>query len=356
MIYDLRFKTGKTWPVLERTAAATAAIYFLLHCSQTFAFEGRISATLTRGGQVETLLYTAVTNQLRIEREETDRPYAKNIIGLSTGDITLVFPHNRSFVRLKPAAQNEAAARPGFPALAGMPAMAAMPRGAAPAMSSQPGHIGPTNVPGMPPMPAMPQMQPVPTGVAASLSNGMAAMPPMPGMAASGGLPPGVGPQSAGSGAFNALPAEAGMPGFSMPMMPVGMPGQEAELQTTTNTMTILGFPCVRYDLKQRGEIMEIWATDKLLPFQHYLQNQPHRFGPRMIAEQWGDLLKAKKLFPLLAILRMDRPSPPGAAPTPSDGPERLRFQVTAIAPGTVNDQTLFEPPPDYQEVRPLPF
>ena len=33
-----------------------------------------------------------------------------------------------------------------------------------------------------------------------------------------------------------------------------------------TNTMKILGYDCTRNDLKQRGEVMEIWATDEPLP------------------------------------------------------------------------------------------
>ena len=120
-------------------------------------------------------------------------------------------------------------------------------------------------------------------------------------------------------------------------------------LNATTDTTNLLGYPCTRYELKQRGEVMEIWATDKLLPFQPYLQNQPHRFGPRMIEEQWGELLKAKKMFPLLAVLRFETPSAPGdAAPRP--GPERLRFEVQSIKAEKITDEDgkLFRPPPDY--------
>jgi Domain of unknown function (DUF4412) len=145
----------------------------------------------------------------------------------------------------------------------------------------------------------------------------------------------------------------AGMP--VMPAMPAMMM-EKAELKPTTDTTNLLGYPCTRYELRQRGEVMEIWATDKLLPFQPYLQNQPHRFGPRLIEEQWGELLKAKKLFPLLAILRFEAPSaPPGAAPPPP-GPERMRFEVKSIKPEKITDETLFQPPLGYQEIQPLPF
>ena len=91
---------------------------------------------------------------------------------------------------------------------------------------------------------------------------------------------------------------------------------------------------------------MEIWATDQLLPYQPWLQNQPPRFGPQMIEEQWGELVKGKKLFPLLATLKFE------------NGPERLRFEVKSVTPQTAEgqDAALFRPPADYQEIEPLPF
>ncbi|HEV2329941.1 MAG TPA: DUF4412 domain-containing protein [Verrucomicrobiae bacterium] len=276
--------------------------------STAFAFEGRITATVTRGGQIQTLLYTVGTNQLRIERGENDHPYPKNIVDHDTGDLTLLFPHNRSFVRLKAGAENQSPAPPGFPGMPNRPPMPEMP--------VPPGAIGPTNLPGMPAPPQMPQM------------------------------PPGVGPQ-AGSSVPN-MPA--------MPMMMPPMPMEGVELKATTETTNLLGYACTRYELRQRGEVMEIWATDKLMTFEPYVQNQPHRFGPRMIEQQWGGLLKAKKLFPLLAVLRLEPPpGPTGVAPAPP-GPERLRFEVQSITPEKINDETLFQPPPDYQEIQPLPF
>ena len=128
-----------------------------------------------------------------------------------------------------------------------------------------------------------------------------------------------------------------------MPMMPPPMM-EKIELRDTGRTTNLLGFACEQYEIKQREETMEIWATDKLLPFQPWVRNQPHRFGPRMIEEQWGGLLKAKKLFPLIALLKF------------SNGVERLRFEVTAIQPDKFRDSSLFQPPPDYREMEPLPF
>jgi hypothetical protein len=161
--------------------------------------------------------------------------------------------------------------------------------------------MGPTNLPGAP---NMPQMPPPPN------------------------LPAGTGP---------------GAPTMAMPVMPP-MPMEQVELKAMNDTTNILGYSCAHYVIHQREETMEIWATDQLMPFQPWLRNQPHRFGPQMIEEQWSGLLKAKKLFPLLAILKFP------------NGVERLRFEVTTIQPEKVRDNSLFQPPPDYQEIQSLPF
>ncbi|MES2920406.1 MAG: DUF4412 domain-containing protein [Verrucomicrobiota bacterium] len=252
------------------------------------AFEGRITAALTRGGEIQTFTYTVGPGTLRIERSETDRPYPGNLIALESGNVTLLFPHNRSFIRLKSPGGN---AMPG-----GLPM--SLPAGGPP-----PG-IGPTNLPGMPDLPK-PQMQQMPAGVGAGIPGG-------------------------------AMPAP--------PMMP--MPDEALELKATGEKANLLGYDCAQYEIKQRGEIMEIWATDALLPFWTYLQSQLPRFGPRMIEQQWGDLLKARKLFPLLATLRFE------------NGPERLRFEAKTVTPGKIAnaDGTLFQPPASYHEVEPLPF
>jgi hypothetical protein len=319
-------------------ALLTLASAFSLQPS-ALAFEGRIQAVLTRGGETQTFLYTVGTNQVRLERGETNWPHAKNIVALDTAAITLLFPHNRSFVRLKnvaagvsPASEDSilppgfvregplaAGNRPVFP-LGGTPGSPA----AGTAAATPP--IGPTNLPGVPAPAAMPAMPTLP-------------QPPA-------GLPPGIGPQPGGAPGLSAGPRlSPGMP--AMPMMPM-MPGmtEQLELKATGEKTNLLGCACARYEIKRRGEVMEIWATDKLLAFQPWLANQPPRFGPRMIEEQWGELLKAKKLFPLRAVLKFE------------NGPERLRFEVKAIAPERVEDRggRLFQPPPDYHEIEPLPF
>jgi len=278
------------------------AVGFLLQlfAASGLAFEGRITATLTRGGDVQTWLYTIGTNQLRLERAETNRPHAKNLVALDTGAVTLVFPHNRSFMRLK----NRAAGEMPLPLPPGL-----MPGATTDRLPATPPPIGPTNLPAVPVPPPMPQ------------------------------LPAGVGPQPGAGPGTDVMPA---VPMMAMPMMPM----DPVELKATGETTNLLGYACVRYELKHRGEVMEIWATDQLPPFQAWLHNQPPRFGPRGIEVQWGDLLKARKLFPLLAVLKFDNDA------------ERLRFEVRSITSEKTPDPDgkLFQPPPDYHELEPLPF
>jgi hypothetical protein len=270
-----------------------------------FAFEGRITATLTRGDDTQTWLYTVGTNALRLERAGTNRPHARNIVALDSGAVTLVFPHNRSFMRLKNSGTGVSPVRfnasqtPGDQELTGE-TPAPLPPGRMPAATAS---IGPANLPGMPAPPPMPQ------------------------------LPAGIGPQAGGG------------PMSAMPMMPM-MPDEQMELKATKETTNLFGYACARYELRQRNEMMEIWATDKLPPFQAWMQNQRPCFGPQMIEEQWSDLLRAQKLFPLLAVLKFER------------GPERLRFEVKVIKPEKIEDKVgaLFKPPSDYHELEPLPF
>ena len=330
-----------------RTLITAVSSFFILHSA--FGFEGRINAVMTRGSQSDALLYTVGTNFLRVEMTATNWPNPVDILDRNSGELTLLFPNNRSFVRLKPVTENSSPTPPGFPQMpAGLPPGVGpqSPPAGLPAMPNlpQPQGIGPTNLPGMPAMPAMPNM-PAPPPMPARPN-----MPTPPSMPALPNMPPGVGPQSApGAPAMPAMPnmpAGGGMP--AMPAMPMMQPPmmEQMELKATGEKTNLLGFACEQYEIKQRGETTEIWATDQLFPFQPYIQNQPHRFGPRMIEQQWGDLLKAKKLFPLLATLKFD------------NGAERFRFEVRSITPEklTAGDEQLFQPPTNYVEIQPLPF
>ena len=258
-----------------KRAAVLAVGLFCLALSAT-AFEGRIQAVTVQGGQSLPLLYTFATNLLRIEVTDTNRPNAVNILALESGAMTLLFPHNRSFVRLPPHKSDDVPAR------------------------------GATSD-----LPAMPNRPPPPAG-----------------------LPPGISPQPQAAGAAMSAP----------PMMP--MPREALELKATGQKTNLLGYACEQFEVKQRGEVLEIWATSALPAFYGYQRNQPHRFGPDMIEERWAGLLTARKLFPLRASLRFE------------NGQERFRFEVLAVTPQKLKpeDARLFLPPADYFETRPLPF
>ena len=145
---------------------------------------------------------------------------------------------------------------------------------------------------------------------------------------------------------MTAMPTASQMP--AMPAMPMMTPPmmEKTELHATGQKTNLLGYACERYEIRQRNETMEIWATDELFPFQPYLQNQPSGFGLRTIEEQWGGVLRAKKLFPLLATLKFE------------NGIERFRFEVKSVTPQklTDDDAKLFQPPTNYTEIQPLPF
>ena len=244
------------------------AAFCLYFTSSASAFEGCIVAEMTRGGQTETLLYTVSADFARVEiTGATNLPMPVDILGVKSGQLTLLFPQNGSFVRL-PAVR----------------------------------------------------------------SNTPAAGPPVRIMAP-------------GPGALPSMPAVSMMP--AMPMMPGRpMPGQKMELHATGQNTNILGFQCAQYEIKQRRETWQIWATDQLLPFKPYVRNQPHSGGPRTMEEQWPELLAAQKLFPLRLSLRRD------------NGVERLGFEVKSITKEKVSGENanLFQPPPGYFEIQPLPF
>jgi hypothetical protein len=118
-------------------------------------------------------------------------------------------------------------------------------------------------------------------------------------------------------------------------------PADELELKATGDTTNLLGYPCERYELKQSGQTMEIWATGRLLPFQEYQPNQPPAVGPRNIERFWGDPIAAKGLYPLLASLKFN------------NGMERLHFEVQSVTPAALADAetNAFQIPEGYVEL-----
>src|SRR5215475_5092917 len=83
-------------------------IALTLAATSALAFEGRIQVVTTRGSETNALLYTVGTNCLRIEVASSTTspagwPNPVDLVEPNSGMLTLLFPHNRSFVRLKPA-------------------------------------------------------------------------------------------------------------------------------------------------------------------------------------------------------------------------------------------------------------
>jgi hypothetical protein len=312
------------------------ALIFVCACpaeATSAAFEGHIRAIGGRSGATTDLLYTVGTNHLRVEMTDTNFPNPVDVLDLRSGQVTLMFPINRTFVRFKPGSPNSSGPRPGLPG----------------GFGTLPPGIGPRGQPSIPPnAPQMPvAARPLPPGIGPTNPPGMPAR-PMP----SAALPPGVGPQAQaptapGAPAMPSLPGPSANPGTgSTPPMPMIPPTGGLELQASGARTNLLNFDCQRYEIRQFGQRMEIWATDQLVPFQAYLPHQPPGFGRPMIEDQWPDLLSAKMLFPLRAILTAD------------NGVERYRFEVQSITPVhlTKEEAQGFQPPEGYVQIQARPF
>ena len=137
----------------------------------------------------------------------------------------------------------------------------------------------------------------------------------------------------------------AGPPGAAWPVPPA-FAGERLELKSTGARTNMLGLDCEEFEIKQHNSTMKVWATHQLFPFRGYQANQPHRSVVKRIETEWEKLLADQELFPLMAAFKY------------SDGKERFRFEVKSIESRklTEEEKTLFQPPPGYREIAPLPF
>ena len=143
-------------------------------------------------------------------------------------------------------------------------------------------------------------------------------------------LPPGIGPQS---------------PAFP-PRPSVGAAEPTLELHATGDRTNLCGYACERFESLQAGEILEVWATDQLVPYLPYRRSEPLRMKIQPLAERWPALLAARNLFPLrLAIHSVA-------------GPETYRLEAREIVsgPAPTSEAGLFRPPPDYRQLAPSHF
>src|ERR1041384_1151207 len=93
-------------------------------------FEGTLTARFIVGSYTNDFLYTRKADFLRIE--STDKPSdVINIVELDSGRLTLLFPHNSTFVRLDARSNSIPTVSPGFPlpALPSLPPLSVAPSG-----------------------------------------------------------------------------------------------------------------------------------------------------------------------------------------------------------------------------------
>ena len=308
----------------SRTAVIVVTLYASISCAfatdKNTTFEGTISATLTRAGtQITNFEFNRKGNLLRIENT-TNKLEPINIVDLAANKLTIIYPHNTTFVRVdltKRAAQPGVLPLPpnspslgsgaaGFPTPPNASQSEAATGQIGPKISPPPGFSSPPPMPSIPPMPNNP--------MAAAPGMGMPSIPMMPPMPA--------------------------MPGMSGP----------TELKKTDKTKKIQGFECTLYTMSDRMETFEIWGTNDsdLFPFRLIERDYlGHRFGPQMIEETWPEKLREKSLFPLEATLKMD----PG-------GQERLTFKIDKINSAKADkiDPKLFQSPDKYIEIQASQF
>ena len=130
------------------------------------------------------------------------------------------------------------------------------------------------------------------------------------------------------------------MPGQNMYMsmpIPVGVELEGAgapELIKTSETMTILGYECTRYLLKDASKEVEVWATEELGPY--VSASNPMQKGSK---NAWETMLAGAGLFPL-RVAEKDK-----------SGDPIFSLDVTEVDKGPLDD-ALFMIPEGYQEFK----
>lgn len=117
----------------------------------------------------------------------------------------------------------------------------------------------------------------------------------------------------------------------------VGKP-EDTQLEKTSITEKILGYDCVKYLLKAKNGVSEMWITEALGAF----MSMPAMGGPMGGAPKpsptsgWENALKGKDFFPLRVVS------------LGKNGKESSRFEILSIEPKTL-EASLFAPPAGYQ-------
>ena len=105
------------------------------------SFDGVVTIAQTRGGVTTTTLYTCKGDKLRIENTDKSKPEPSNVVDLKGNKLTIIYPHNSTFVVVDltktPAPSGAPNLPPGFPALPNMNSAGAVPGN--PSFSPPPG-------------------------------------------------------------------------------------------------------------------------------------------------------------------------------------------------------------------------
>jgi hypothetical protein len=117
-------------------------------------------------------------------------------------------------------------------------------------------------------------------------------------------------------------------------------PQDEATLEKTSETETILGYPCVKYIAKSKDSTADLWLTDKLGSFAGFGGGGGpmgrNSGGPK--AQSWARALEGKDFFPLRVVS------------TQTKSGEKFTMEAVSVEKQTLPD-SLFTPPEDYQDM-----
>lgn len=339
------------------------------HLSAADFKEGTLTLLIKRGEREQTVLYTKKGEQLRLEypgKHIPAKPY--NIINTQSGEVKIARPLNSTWSLIP--AKRLAVRKPSASPIPAPPAPAA-------GIGARP---GPAGVAGVPPRPIAPTIPPTTAPkLPASAGVKTPAIPkvPTPTLPDGSPLPKGIGPQPAGAKTqpgTGVIPSQrpgipggipGGLPG-GLPGGPPMMPGQAEKMKLIKGkeSKTIHGYLCHRYLMTLPGEgEMTLWLSDAkgLPPFYLPLYRAPRARGRVDWRQQWPAVLREKKLFPMLAILRVAtektrkpaKTDPAAKKKAPKQGREIVRWQVTDISAKAIPDteKTLFVVPKNYHRL-----
>jgi len=282
--------------------------------------EGELTMRIShRSEYSQTHRYQLKNSQLLIYRPGEIIPAPSlNLIDLNTGLVKIIYPHNGTW---REYSSNQESTSTAFPSLPKFPS-GIFPNISPPTIPTPPFNIGP-GMPGSPP---------------SGLELGSAPPSPQP------GIPPIPVLSNFPASAFAAIPS---MPGTNEP----------PTLTKAGATRMIHGYDCQRYTLEipQEGTLT-LWLTDSLPPFHILISHPPAKQHRTQWRDHWPSLLREKKLFPLLAILRPTQEEDREAnGSAQSQDQEISRWEITQISPKIFVDQELaaFTVPADFHRLDP---